>query len=79
MRALPDEVREIAYKVNRNESLRKSGAGMVFGAALKFEIDAEIAKIISAKLKAQAGFDLMLRKYEGVSCVGSDKPIGIDG
>lgn len=79
MPPIPSKVVAIAYKINRNESLRKSGAGFVLGASIGFEMKAEIAKIVEARLEAEAGFDIMLRKYTGVSCADSGKPIGIDG
>ncbi|MEM9917959.1 MAG: hypothetical protein AAF990_07675 [Bacteroidota bacterium] len=79
MPRLPHTVREIAYKVNDNQSLRQSGAGFVMGASIKFELGAEIAGIIKGEVKAEAGFDMMLRKYEGLSCQGSNEPVGIDG
>ena len=78
MSDLPENVREIAYLVNSNSSLRNSGAGFVFGAALNFTLGAKIAGIITAQLSAGAGFDMMLRKYEGLSC-GNIDPVGIDG
>ena len=79
MAPLPPEVLEIAYMVNTNESLRTSGQGFVLGASVGFSIDAKVAGIIETSLKAQAGFDMMLRKYEGLVCEGSTDPVGIKG
>ena len=79
MPPLPEEVREIAYLVNDNASLRQSGAGFVMGAAIDFNVSASLAGILSAELTAIGGFDVMLRKYEGVSCAGSSEPVGING
>ena len=79
MRPLPSKVASIAYKINRNESLRTSGAGFVIGASSGFALEASIAKIVSATLEAEFGYDVMLRKYKGVSCENSDQPIGING
>ncbi|MEM6964310.1 MAG: hypothetical protein AAF573_06065 [Bacteroidota bacterium] len=76
---LPDKVKEIAYLVNDNQSLRNSGAGFVMGASIGFKMSAKIAGIISSTLEAEAGYDLMLRKYEGLTCQGSNEPVGIDG
>lgn len=77
---LPANVRAIAYKVNKNESLRTSGAGLVFGAQFKFELGASIAGIIEGKVGADTGFDIMLRKYNDAYCAGGDgSPIGING
>ncbi|MEM6319609.1 MAG: hypothetical protein AAF960_18190 [Bacteroidota bacterium] len=79
MRKIPSNVSEIAYKINRNESLRRSGSGLVMGASKYLKLDAEIAKIVKATLEAEAGYDIMLRKYEGVSCAETGGPIGING
>ena len=79
MAPIPGNVRSIAYRVNDNASLRKSGAGFVFGAAINFDLSASLAGIVSAHLDATAGFDIMLRKYEGLHCQGSSTPVGIDG
>lgn len=79
MPPLPSTVREIAYKVNTNESLRQSGAGMVFGASLVINISVKAASIVEASVEAGAGFDVMLKDYENLSCHGSSDPVGING
>ena len=79
MAALPPEVLEIAYLVNTNESLRTSGQGFVLGASISFEVNATIAGIVNTSIKAQAGFDMMLRKYDGLVCAQSGESVGIDG
>lgn len=78
---LPANVKEIAYKVKSNESLRKSGGGMMFGASFDTEASVGIPGIVEATLKAGAGFDLMLRKYQNVYCEGDDPSdlVGFDG
>ncbi len=77
---LPANVRAIAYKVNKNQSLRTSGAGLIFGAQFKFELGASVAGIIEGKVGADTGFDIMLRKYNNAYCAGGDgSPIGING
>lgn len=79
MAELPDEVKEIAYLVNTNESLRSSGQGFVFGAALEINLKASIAGLLEASLNGKAGFDVMIRRYEGYSCAGSSDEVGING
>jgi len=79
MPPLPDNVREIAYKVNTNSSLRQSGAGFVFGAAINVSVGVSAGNIIEATVEGGAGFDISLRKYNNLSCQGSDGPVGIDG
>ena len=76
MSPLPQKVREIAYKVNTNSTLRNSGAGFVMGASIGFEISASVAGIVSASLEAEAGFDGMIREFSGFTCEGGD---GLDG
>jgi|GEM_PF-2800472 len=77
---LPQTVREIAYKVKKNQTLRNTGAGFVFGAS--FDVHAEIdAGIASGELDAGLGFDLMVRNFPGAYCLG-DSPsdeIGFNG
>jgi hypothetical protein len=77
---LPQTVREIAYKVKKNQTLRNTGAGFVFGAS--FDVHAEIdAGIASGSLDAGLGFDLMVRNFPGAYCLG-DSPsdeIGFNG
>ncbi len=79
MPPLPATVRELAYKVNTNETLRQSGQGMVFGASLTIRIAISAGKIVEAEVEAGAGFDVMLKKYEDLMCQGSNEPVGIDG
>ncbi len=79
MLPLPAEVREIAYKINDNKTLRTSGAGMVFGGRVNVEMEAEIKKIIKTRLAAGLGFDVMIRQYKGVSCLETGDNIGING
>jgi len=79
MAELPEEVREIAYLVNTNQSLRNSGQGFVFGAAVDINLEASIAGIITTSISAKAGFDMMLRKYEGYTCAGTSDEVGING
>ncbi len=76
---LPANVRAIAYKFRDNSSLRQSGAGMIFGAALGIRLEAKVPGIASAQLDGQFGFDVMLRKYSGFVCQNTGEPIGIDG
>ena len=79
MPPLPQTVRELAYKVNTNESLRQSGAGMVFGAALTIEIAIKIGAIAEGGLEAGVGFDVMMKKYKDLHCQGDTGPVGING
>lgn len=79
MPALPANVREIAYKVNTNNSLRQSGAGFVFGAAIDVSVEVSAGSIIGATVEGGAGFDMSLRRYNNLRCAGSNSPVGIDG
>ena len=79
MADIPQEVREIAYSASRNETLLRSGQGLIFGAQLNIEGGIGLSGVAEAELKALAGFDLMLRRYEGLSCQGESDEIGIKG
>jgi len=80
MPKLPANVREVAYKVNKNNSLRTSGAGIIFGAQFQFVLKASVLGIVEGTVGADAGFDIMLRKYNDAFCLGGDgSPIGING
>jgi len=75
---LPDDVREIAYKINTNESLRQSGAGFIFGGAINLRVGLDIG-VASAEVRAGVGFDLALRKYNNLVCSETQEQVGIDG
>lgn len=78
MPELPNNVREIAYKVKSNESLRQSGGGIMFGAS--FDVECHVnAYIAEANLKAGVGFDVMVRKYNNSICQETQEEIGING
>lgn len=79
MADIPSEVREIAYSASRNQSLLRSGQGLIFGAKLDVQGGINLAGFASAELRALAGFDLMLRRYVGLSCAGQSGDIGING
>lgn len=79
MKPLPPEVQEIAYKVNKNQSFRQSGAGFVFGASINIEAAVSAGSFVSANATAKAGFDLALLKYNNLKCFGSNDLVGIDG
>ena len=79
MAGVPEEITEIAYTATRNQSLLRSGQGMVFGAKLDIDGGIGLSGIAEAKLRAIAGFDLMLRRFEGLSCEGQSGDIGING
>ncbi len=76
---LPGKVRKLASKVKTNESFRKSGAGFMFGSKIEVDIEANVANIVSGSLEADAGFDIMVKDYEGYHCAGSSEEIGING
>ena len=83
MSDVPQQVLDLAYTASRNESLMTSGQGMVAGA--KLEIDGGIGvdgSIVQVDVRATAGFDVMLRNYQGVSCSNgpnAGEEIGING
>lgn len=80
MPPLPSNVREIAYKVHDNQTLRGTGAGFVFGASMNLSANMNFG-IASGSLDAGLGFDLMVRNFPGAYCLGndSDAELGING
>jgi hypothetical protein len=63
-----------------NESTRASGRGFAFGASLHLSTGRLNYLIFYGQLEMGAGFDLMLQKYEGITCANNDnKPLGING
>jgi len=79
MADIPDEILDIAYSASRNESLLSTGQGLIFGAKLEVEGGIGLSGVAEAELKAIAGFDLMLRRFDGLTCQGSNEEIGIKG
>lgn len=78
MREIPANVRAVAYKVKQS-SLRASGGGFVFGVSLTTNMVAD-AKIATAKLTAEIGFDVMIRNFGNASCAANPgEKIGING
>jgi hypothetical protein len=75
---LPANVASMAGLINTNESLRKSGGGVMFGADLWVKAGLR-AGPIQAFLEANIGFDLMLRDYGDAICAGSGEQIGLNG
>jgi|GEM_PF-4279195 len=73
---VPDFVREIAYSYKPFNGLSSPGPGIVFGAGFKAEVSAG-GNLIGGYLMAEAGFDVMLKKFSAVTCNGSS--IGING
>lgn len=81
MPALPSTVSQLAGRINDNASLRRSGQGFVAGASFGITAGLGAASTIRADLTAEAGFDIMLRKYEDVNCADDEEQdgIGING
>lgn len=79
MAEIPESVSAIAYKINRNETLRTTGQGLVMGANVDADASIGLAGFVEADLRAMLGFDLMVRKYNNVTCKGSGDEIGING
>ncbi len=79
---IPDQVMEyFAGKIKINEAVRQSGGGIAFGAGFTVEVNLDLG-IAKAGASAGAGFDLMLRKFNDVSCLkenGSSEEIGLEG
>lgn len=75
---LPDEVISLASKVRSNESLRKSGGGFMFGAAIKVASNFKFGPA-EGHLHAGLGFDLMLRDYGNAICAESGQQVGLNG
>jgi hypothetical protein len=78
MPPIDPRVRSIAHKIKSNDMFRNSGAGFVFGASLNIEAGLDFG-IGSAFIKAGLGFDMMMRQFEGATCVGTNDEIGING
>ena len=74
---IPQSVRDIAYSYKPFAGLGSPGPGMAFGAGLTVDVNVKAAGIIEGYLLAEAGFDVMLKKYSGITCGGS--AIGING
>ena len=79
MAEIPQQVRDIAYTASRNESLLRTGQGLIFGAKLEIAGGIGLSGVAEAELTAIAGFDLMLRRFDGLSCAGEPGEIGIKG
>ncbi|MBC6992876.1 hypothetical protein QWY85_03765 [Neolewinella lacunae] len=75
---LPENVLAMANLINTNESLRKSGGGIMFGARIFAEARLK-AGPVQGFLEADMGFDLMLRNYGSAICAGSNQQIGLNG
>lgn len=79
---VPEEIRALAYTASRNQSLLTTGQGIVAGAKLEVNGGIGVDGLVSVNVHALAGFDVMLRNYEGVSCsngANAGDPIGING
>ncbi len=76
MASLPEEVTSIATKVNNNESFRRDGKGIIFGARGDVKAKAEVL-FLDAEINGGVGYDVMLKRYEGLMC--NNNPVGIDG
>ncbi len=78
----PAEVRKILkgdfdYMKDLNEVGK--GGGFAFGAALSMSTGNLSFLMFYGHFNAGAGFDIMLKDYGDLRCVGSSKPIGING
>lgn len=79
---LPSEVEQLVQLGNllQNESERASGRGFAFGMGLRVDNNVRLLGILSASLRLDVGFDIMLQKYQNITCVNNnDKPLGING
>ncbi|BAV06503.1 hypothetical protein SAMN05421788_107167 [Filimonas lacunae] len=83
--APPQEVADIlgvelsSLDYMRDANALGEGRGFAFGAKVKIETGDISFLILYANLKAGVGFDVMLKEYPGVTCEGSNEPIGING
>jgi len=77
---LPDEVKEIAYLVKKNQTLRNTGAGFVYGASFEVNADLDFG-IASGSLDAGLGFDVMVRNFQDTYCYGNAETdlVGFNG
>lgn len=64
-----------AYRPLQN--LNFGGGGVVFGANFNTTVVVGVEGIIEASLYAEAGFDVMIKKFDGITCGGS--AVGING
>jgi hypothetical protein len=78
MPPIDPRVSSIAHKIKSNDMFRNSGAGFVFGASFNIVSELDFG-IGSAFIKAGLGFDMMMRQFEGATCVGTNDEIGING
>ena len=77
---LPRKVEDLTGLGNllQNESQRASGGGFMFGAGFNISNELDAFGIFKAGLDLDVGFDVQVRKFGGVSCVGSGD-LGING
>ncbi|MBK6264066.1 hypothetical protein JKA74_03375 [Marivirga sp. S37H4] len=79
----PDLVTEILgnkdLDYNRNLNDLNAGKGIAFGSRLIVDTGDMSFLIFYGRFAATAGFDIMLKDYGNVSCVGRSGPIGVDG
>lgn len=79
---LPPRVEQLVGLGNilQSESERASGRGFAFGMNLVVENKVNLIGILSASFILDVGFDIMLQKYQNITCVNNNnKPLGING
>ena len=78
--ALPTEVQQAfpGYTQTRT-SMIETGNGVALGASTGFSTGRQQYMIFYGDVAAQAGYDMALLKYNGMSCNGSNNELGING
>jgi len=77
MPELPQEIQVMLPNVKSNKSLRGGGGGIIFGGMVKAGLHLDLIGIVQANAEMIAGYDVMIRQYQNMSCNG--KQIGING
>lgn len=82
MPPLPAYVRQMTGASNfmADESRRATGRGFAFGASVTLSTGEMKFLIFYAQLEAGLGFDVMVQKYQGITCSNNGgKPLGVNG
>jgi hypothetical protein len=78
----PPEVAQVFQDINlslmRDENSSKQGKGFAFGSRISLGKDIELTPFFIS-FTAGGGFDIMLKDYSGLQCVGREGPVGIRG
>lgn len=78
--ALPDEIQQAfpGYAQSRSPMI-ETGNGIALGASTGFSTGRQQYMIFYGDVAAQAGYDMAMLKYNGISCDGRSGELGING